>query len=113
MLSLILNIYADKATVYCKCDQASDLWQKLESAAELKFNLGDTVDWGRKWLVGFNDAKTQPVSSKWSNNTDAIDVKIWEESAPEKKTSFKMMMLPFCSKLDWGSYILSIAKTAS
>ena len=25
MLSLILNIYADEATVYCKCDQASDL----------------------------------------------------------------------------------------
>ena len=36
MLCLILNIYADKAIVYCKCDQASDLWQKLESAAELK-----------------------------------------------------------------------------
>ena len=57
------------------------------------------MDWGRKWLVGFNAAKTQPVSSKWSNNTDAIDVKIWEESAPEKKTSFKMMMLPFV--LNW------------
>ena len=25
MLCLILNIYADKAIVYCKCDQASDL----------------------------------------------------------------------------------------
>ena len=70
------------------------------------------MDWGRKWLVDFNPVKTQSVSSKWSNNTDAIDVKM-EESAPEKKTSFKMMMLPFCSKLDWGSYILSIAKTAS
>ena len=30
-----------------------------------------------------------------------------------KKTSFKMLGLTFSSKLDWGSYIVSIAKTAS
>ena len=32
---------------------------------------------------------------------------------PEEKSSFKMLKLTFSSKLDWGSYILSIAKTAS
>ena len=31
----------------------------------------------------------------------------------EEKSSFKMLGLTFSSKLDWGSYILSIAKTAS
>ena len=31
----------------------------------------------------------------------------------EGKSSFKMMGLTFSSKLDWGSYIISIAKTAS
>ena len=31
----------------------------------------------------------------------------------EDKTSFKMLGLTVCSKLDWGSYIVSIAKTAS
>ena len=30
-----------------------------------------------------------------------------------KKTSFKILGLTFSSKLDWGSYIVSIAKTAS
>ena len=30
-----------------------------------------------------------------------------------KKTSFKMLGLTFSSKLDWGSYIVSITKTAS
>ena len=30
----------------------------------------------------------------------------------EEKTSFKMLGLTFSSKLDWGSYIVSIAKTA-
>ena len=31
----------------------------------------------------------------------------------EEKTSFKMLGLTLSSKLDWGSYIVSIAKTAS
>ena len=31
----------------------------------------------------------------------------------EEKTSFKLLGLTFSSKLDWGSYIVSIAKTAS
>ena len=32
---------------------------------------------------------------------------------PEEKPSFKMLEQTFSSKLDWGSYIISIAKTAS
>ena len=47
-----------------------------------------------------------------SKNTGAIDVKM-DESVLEEKTSFKRMGLTFSSKLDWGSYIVSIAKTAS
>ena len=35
------------------------------------------------------------------------------ESVLEEKLSFKMLGLTFFSKLDWGSYIISIAKTAS
>ena len=34
-------------------------------------------------------------------------------SVLEEKTSFKMLGLTFSSKLDWGSYIVSIVKTAS
>ena len=36
-----------------------------------------------------------------------------DESALEEKSSFKMLGLTVSSKLDWGSYIISIAKTAS
>ena len=39
-----IAIYADDITLYPECDQASDLWQQLEWAAELESNLGDTVD---------------------------------------------------------------------
>ena len=34
-------------------------------------------------------------------------------SVLEEKSSFKMLGLTFSSKLDWDSYIISIAKTAS
>ena len=47
-----------------------------------------------------------------SKNTGAIDVKM-DGSVLEEKTSFKMLGLTFSSKLDWGSCIVSIAKTTS
>ena len=52
-----IAIYADDNTLYFKCDQASDLWQQLELASELKSDLWDTADWGKKWLVDFNAVK--------------------------------------------------------
>ena len=107
-----IAIYADDTTLNSKCNQASDLWQQLELASELESDLRDTVDWGRKWLVDFNAGKTQLVSFDLSKNTGAIDVKM-DGSTLEGKTSFKMLGLTFSSKLDWGSYIVSIAKTAS
>ena len=39
-----IAIYADDTTLYSKCDQASDLWQQLELASEVKSDLRDTVD---------------------------------------------------------------------
>ena len=34
--------------------------------------LRDTVDWGRKWLIDFNAAKTQLVLFDHSNNTGSV-----------------------------------------
>ena len=81
-------------------------------ASELESDLRYTVDWGRKWLVNFNAKKTQLVLFDQSKNTCAIDVKM-DGSVLEEKSSFKMLGLSFSSKLDWGSYIVSIAKTTS
>ena len=47
-----------------------------------------------------------------SNNTGPIDVKM-DGSVLEEKSPFKMPGLTFSSELDWGSYIITIAKTAS
>ena len=95
--NIVIN--ADDTTLYSKCDQASDLWQQLELASELESDLGDTVDWGRKWLVDFKAGKTQLVSFDRPKNTGAIDVKM-NRSVLEEKTSFEMLGLTFSSKLD-------------
>ena len=107
-----IAIYADDTTLYSKCDRASDLWQQLELGSELESDLRDTVDWGKKWLVDFNTGKTQVVLFDRSNNNGSTDVKM-DGSVLEGKSSFKMLGLTFSSKLDWGSYFISIAKTTS
>ena len=80
-------------------------------ASELESDLQDTVDRGRNWLVDFN-AGFCLVSYDQSNNTGAINVKM-DGSVLEKKSSFRMLGLTLFSNLDWGSYIISIAKSAS
>ena len=106
---LYINDLPDDA-INSKLDQASDLWQQLELASELESDLQDTMDWDKK--IDFNAGKTQLVSFDWSNNTDPIDVKM-DVSVLEEKLSFKMMKLTISSKLDWGSYIISIANSVS
>ena len=66
------------------------------------------MDWSIKWLVDFNAGKTQLVSFEWPNNNGAIDTKM-DGSVLEEKSSLKMLGLSFYSKLDWDSYIISIA----
>ena len=70
------------------------------------------MDWGKKWLIDFNAGKTHLVLFDPSNSNGVIDVKM-DGSVLEEKSSFKMLRLTFSSKLDWGSYIISIDKTNS
>ena len=104
------SLKLDLTTLYSKCDQEFNLWQQIELASELESDLQDTLGWGKNWLADFNAGKTQPVSFDWPNNTGSIDVKM-DGSVLEEKSSFNMLGLTHCSKLYWGSYIISIAKT--
>ena len=70
------------------------------------------MDWGKRWLVDFNAGKTLLVLCDRSNNNGSIDVKL-DGSVLEEKSFFKTLGSTFSSKLDWGSYFISIAKTAS
>ena len=89
----------------------SVLWQQPELAAECESDLQDSMDRDRNRVVDFNVRKTQLVLFDQSNNTGAIDVKM-DGSVFEEKSSFKMLGLCFPSKLDWGSYIISVTKNA-
>ena len=71
-----------------------------ELTSELKSDLRDTADWGRKWLGDFNAGKTQLVSFDWSNNSEAIDAKM-DGSILEGKSSFEMLGFSFFFILDW------------
>ena len=57
-------------------------------ASELKSDLQDTLDWGKKWLVDFSTGETQLVAFDWCNDTDIIDVKM-DGFVLEEKSSFK------------------------
>ena len=63
-------------------------------------------------LWTFNAGKSQPVSYDRSHNNSYIDVKM-DGSVLEEKSSFMTLGLTLSSQLDWCSYIISIAKTAS
>ena len=63
-------------------------------------------------VVDFNAGKIQLILFDQFNNTLAINMKM-DESFLEEKSSFKILGLTFSSKIDWGSHIVSIAKTTS
>ena len=81
-------------------------------ASKFESDLQGSADWGRKQLVDFNAGKTQLVEIYRFNNIGAIDVKM-NGSALQEKLAFKMLWLTLPSKLDWDSYIICVAKTAS
>ena len=70
------------------------MWQELELASELESDLLDNVDWGRKWLVGFNTGKAQLVSFNQSFSTGAIYLKMVDLFF-RKKSSFKVLVFLF------------------
>ena len=50
--------------------------QQLELAFEFKSGLLDTIDWGKKQLVDFDDGKKNIDLFDRSNNSGSIDVKM-------------------------------------
>ena len=69
----------------------------------------EKLNWAWKWLVDLNARKLQLVSFHRCNSSGAIDVKM-NGSVLMEKSSIKMLQLSFSTKLDQGSYIISIAK---
>ena len=97
-----------------KCGLFSDFqygFRSSRSTADLLTVLCDRI--ARAFnKSGATGAVALDIYKLFTNNTGAIDVKI-DESVLEEKSSFRMLELTFSSKLDWGSCIISMAKTAS
>ena len=78
----------------------------------MQFDLQDTADCGRNWVVDFNAVKTQLVYL----TSLIIPVLLIRNQATlllRKKSSFKMLVFSFSFKLDWGSYVITIVKLFS
>ena len=56
-----IAIFVEDTNLYSNCDQVSDLWQQLDLASEVKSDLKEPVDWGRRWLVDLYAGRTQLV----------------------------------------------------
>ena len=66
----------------------------------------ETLVWGSTWLVDLTAGKTQVVLFLQSNNVK-IDMEM-DGSVLEERSSVKISVLSFSSKLEWGSYIISV-----
>ena len=63
---------------------------QLELVSEVKYDLLDTVDWGKKQLVDFGDGRYSIDSFDRSNSSGDIDVKM-DGSALKEKSTFKIL----------------------
>ena len=95
----------------------SMLMMLLSTLDEIKHLIsGNNYDWLLNLnliykIIDLNAGKTQLVSFDQSSNTGAIDAKM-NGSVLQEKSSFKILVSTFSSKLDWDFYIISIAKAA-
>ena len=54
-----IAIYHDDTTLYCTCNQASNLWQQVEVASKLESELKGILGLVRKWLNDVITRKTE------------------------------------------------------
>ena len=109
---LKIAIYAYDATLYSDCEKVSGMWKQVEMSSDFEFDFRDTVEWGSRWLISFNAGKTELLSFDWLPNSGVIDIKM-DKAVLEEKSSFHLPGITFTSKLDWGSYIVSISKATT
>ena len=75
-----IGIYADDITAYSRI-QTSDFFDRLD--AELEEDLRCIVEWGEKWLVSFNAAKSKLLSFNCHHESILIPLKMKDIGLPE------------------------------
>ena len=90
----------------------SDVFEKVESAAELQDDLRGIVEWGNRWRVTFNATKTKLLSFHRHRDPFLVPVEMNGIELPEKN-SFRLLGLTFTPNMDWKHYIQNIAMASS
>ena len=106
-----IAIYADDTTVY-DCRDSTDDFSVVEQAGSLELDLRDIVEWGEKWLVTFNAAKTKLLTVSRSHKAPLAPVSMNDEDLSEND-SFRLLGLTFSKSLTWNEYVEAIAKSAA
>ena len=99
-------VLAELFNMYLKESCLPDFWKVLSAVPVFK-NIEE-----RSSAKNYRPDLWQQLELVTEPDLRDTDVKMGE-SVQEEKLSFKMLVLTFSSKFDWGSYIISIARTAS
>ena len=84
----------------------------VEQAGSLELDLRDIVEWGEKWLVTFNAAKTKLLTVSRSHKAPLAPVSMNDKDLSEND-SFRLLGLTFSKSLTWNEYVEAIAKSAT
>ena len=107
-----IAIYADDSTIYSSLDKTKSIFDKVELAADLEVDLRSVVEWGNRWLVSFNAAKTKLLSINCFRDPFLPSVMMNGKELPEND-QFRLLGLTISKDLNWNHYIKSIAMSAS
>lgn len=111
-----LAIYFDDTTLYFYLDKTNDLFDTVETAADLEHDLRTVVEWGEKWLVTFNAAKTKlsinqfrkpklpyVFSFKWQKDDKSLFSVLW--NAARYLSPSKFHKVDFESRCDFTVFL--------
>ena len=107
-----MGIFADDTTLYNRHEGKTNEHISKEMAETLEDDLQSVVEWGQKWMVTFNAAKTKLVSFNNYKKPSLPPIAMAKNTLPES-TSFKLLGLTFTGNMNWNRYIESIAKAAA
>ena len=108
ILRSFVNIYADDTTLYGCTSKDLD---HVSLASNLSSDLSNIVDWGKKWLVAFNSAKTKLLSIHHHKQVPTLPPIMMDNSVLTDAPFFdKLLGLKITPDLKWDSYLDNVKK---
>lgn len=106
-----LAIYADDTTLFSSLGRTKSVFDHIEMAGELEYDLRTVKEWGDEWLVSFNASKTKLLSINKFRDPFLPTISMNGVEISES-SHFKLLGLTFSNNFSWNEYISSVAKSA-